>query len=70
MPATCSDDTDELLDRTGRGDDRARDLLMARHRARLRTMIAVRMDPRFAARVDPSDIVQEALADANQLLTV
>jgi RNA polymerase sigma-70 factor (ECF subfamily) len=27
-------------------------------------MVAVRMDPRLAARVDPSDIVQEALADA------
>jgi RNA polymerase sigma-70 factor (ECF subfamily) len=27
-------------------------------------MVAVRMDPRMAARVDPSDVVQEALGDA------
>jgi RNA polymerase sigma-70 factor (ECF subfamily) len=27
-------------------------------------MVAVRADPRLAARVDPSDVVQDALADA------
>ena len=27
-------------------------------------MVAVRADPRLAARVDPSDVVQEALMDA------
>jgi RNA polymerase sigma-70 factor (ECF subfamily) len=31
-------------------------------------MLAVRMDPRLASRVDPSDLVQEALADAARLL--
>jgi RNA polymerase sigma-70 factor (ECF subfamily) len=31
-------------------------------------MVAVRMDPRLAARVDPSDLVQEALMDAHQKL--
>ena len=31
---------------------------------RLRQMVTVRLDRRLAARVDPSDIVQEALADA------
>jgi RNA polymerase sigma-70 factor (ECF subfamily) len=38
--------------------------LLARHRERLRRMVAVRLDCRVAARVDPSDVVQEALADA------
>ena len=57
-------DTEELLDRTGRGDPQARQALLTRHRGRLRQMVAVRLDRRLAARVDPSDIVQEALADA------
>jgi RNA polymerase sigma-70 factor (ECF subfamily) len=57
-------DTEELLDRAGRGDDEARQRLLTRHRDRLRQMITVRLDRRLAARLDPSDIVQEALADA------
>jgi RNA polymerase sigma-70 factor (ECF subfamily) len=70
MPEVCSnDDTDDLLERTGNGDKAARGLLLGRHRTRLRTMIALRMDPRLAARVDPSDIVQEALVDANRFLS-
>src|SRR3954468_20220302 len=57
-------DTEELLDRAGQGDGEARQRLLARHRYRLRQMITVRLDRRLAARGDPSDIVQEALADA------
>jgi len=57
-------DTTELLSRAGTGDERARQQLFQRFRGRLRRMIAVRLDPRLAARLDPSDIVQEALADA------
>jgi RNA polymerase sigma-70 factor (ECF subfamily) len=34
--------------------------LLKRHRARLRRMVAVRLD----GRVDPSDLVQETLAEA------
>jgi RNA polymerase sigma-70 factor (ECF subfamily) len=59
-----SPDTDQLLERAGRGDDQARQQLLTRHRARLRRMVAVRLDRRLAARVDPSDVVQETLADA------
>jgi RNA polymerase sigma-70 factor (ECF subfamily) len=62
------DDTDDLLERTRWGDDLARNLLLRRHRARLRTMIAVRMDHRLKARVDPSDVVQEVLDEANRHL--
>jgi RNA polymerase sigma-70 factor (ECF subfamily) len=61
-------DTEELLRRAGRGDRAARDGLLERHRRRLKRMIAVRMDPRLAARVDPSDVVQETLAEADRRL--
>ena len=57
-------DTEHLLERAAAGDAAARDQLLQRHRRRLRRMVAVRFDPRLAARVDPSDVVQEALADA------
>jgi RNA polymerase sigma-70 factor (ECF subfamily) len=63
MLASC-DDTDELVARASQGDEAARHQLLDRHRARLRRMVAMRLDPRLASRLDPSDIVQEALADA------
>jgi RNA polymerase sigma-70 factor (ECF subfamily) len=61
-------DTEELLRRTGAGDRDARGALLERHRGRLRRMVAVRMDSRLAARVDPSDVVQDALAEADRRL--
>lgn len=65
MPALSKDDdTDELLERTSWGDERARDRLLERHRDRLRTMIAVRLDRRYQARIDPSDVVQDVLKEA------
>jgi RNA polymerase sigma-70 factor (ECF subfamily) len=57
---------DELLDRAGHGDGTARDQLLAYYRQRLRKMVAFRLDRRLAARVDPSDVVQEVLAKAAQ----
>jgi RNA polymerase sigma-70 factor (ECF subfamily) len=59
-------DTDALLDRAAGGDDSARQHLLARHRTRLKRMVAVRMDRRLAARIDPSDVVQEVLAEADR----
>ena len=67
MPAHPPD-TEELLQRAGDGDPSARQQLLSRHRDRLRRMVAVRLDPRLAARVDPSDVVQEALMVADQKL--
>ena len=58
-------DTDELLRQAAGGDPGAREGLLARHRDRLRKMIAWRLDRRFAARVDPSDVVQEVLLEAS-----
>src|SRR4051812_31816583 len=57
-------ETDALMHRAGGGDAAARQQLLARHRARLRRMVAVRLDRRLAARVDPSDLVQDSLAAA------
>jgi RNA polymerase sigma-70 factor (ECF subfamily) len=62
-------DTAELIERAGRGDASARQELLVQHQARLRQMIAVRMDSRLGARLDPSDVVQEVFADACQKLS-
>jgi RNA polymerase sigma-70 factor, ECF subfamily len=69
MKATQQPDTEELIRRAGTGDPEARQQLLARHRGRLRQMVALRINRRMAARVDPSDVVQEALADAAQSLS-
>jgi RNA polymerase sigma-70 factor (ECF subfamily) len=61
-------DTDELLRRSQAGDRHARGMLLQRHRKRLRRMVARRLDRRLAARLDPSDIVQEVLAEADRRL--
>jgi RNA polymerase sigma-70 factor, ECF subfamily len=63
--ATSEIPTEALLDLAGRGDDAARELLFARHRARLKRMVAARIDGRLAARIDPSDVVQETLFEAS-----
>jgi RNA polymerase sigma-70 factor, ECF subfamily len=62
------DDTDQLLRNAAAGDVEAIGKLLARHRDRLRRMIALRLDPRLTARVDASDVVQEALTDAARKL--
>ena len=50
--------TDVLLQRVADGDATAASELLDRHRHRLRRMVAVRLDDRVSARVDPSDVVQ------------
>jgi RNA polymerase sigma-70 factor (ECF subfamily) len=62
-------DTDQLLEQASQGDGAARQQLLVRHRQRLRQMVAVRLDRRVSARVDPSDVVQEALAEADRKLS-
>jgi RNA polymerase sigma-70 factor (ECF subfamily) len=59
-----SPDTDELLLRASQGEDSARGQLLNRHWERLRRMISIRLDRRVAARVDPSDVLQQTLAVA------
>ena len=60
--------TDLLLSRIGQGDAAAGPTLFAAHRRRLRQMIAVRLDPRLSARLDPSDVLQDVFAEASQRL--
>jgi RNA polymerase sigma-70 factor (ECF subfamily) len=69
MTETQDWDTDTLIRKARLGDQAARQQLLVRHRNRLRQMVALRLDPRVAARVDPSDVVQEALADASRKLS-
>lgn len=64
MPEANQPDTDELIERARGGDAAASAALLDVHRTRLRRMIAVRIDPRLARRVDPSDVVQDTLTTA------
>jgi RNA polymerase sigma-70 factor, ECF subfamily len=68
MTASQSPETEELLERATRGDPQAIEQLLTRYRPRLRQMVMVRMDPRLKSRIDPSDVVQEALMDASRML--
>jgi RNA polymerase sigma-70 factor (ECF subfamily) len=61
-------DTEQLITAAAAGHAEARNQLLERNRGRLRQLVAVRLDRRAAARVDPSDVVQEALTDAAQRL--
>jgi RNA polymerase sigma-70 factor (ECF subfamily) len=61
-------DTDELLRRTCQGNAGARDQLLGRHRSRLKKLVAYHLDRRLAARVDPSDVVQDVLIEAARKL--
>jgi RNA polymerase sigma-70 factor (ECF subfamily) len=61
--------TERLIALAVTGDSAARQGLLALHRDRLRRMVAVHLDRRLLARLDPSDVVQEALMDAAQKLS-
>jgi len=62
--APDSMETRRLLEAVQKGDARAFDRLFARHRPALRQVIALRLDPRLRARIDPSDVVQETQMEA------
>lgn len=59
-----STETQDLLRQAGAGDRQAFDRLFARYRSYLRQVIALRLDPKVRARVDPSDVVQETQLEA------
>ncbi len=63
-----SHDTQQLLELARQGDASAVDRVLARHRAAVRRMIQLRMDPALGRRVDASDIVQEVLIEAHRRL--
>ncbi len=61
-------DTEDLVHRAAKGNETAMQQLLNRHRNRLKRMVAVRMDPQLNARFDPSDVVQDVLAEAARKL--
>ncbi len=63
------DETCNLLDGAKQGDKQAVELLMDRHRDSLHRMVECRLNRGVAARVDASDIVQEALLTASRRLS-
>jgi RNA polymerase sigma-70 factor (ECF subfamily) len=69
IPTTTNQPDPHLIDRASRDDGQeARRELLEGYRDYLRRMVAARLDRRLAPRVDPSDVVQEALADASRRL--
>jgi RNA polymerase sigma-70 factor (ECF subfamily) len=62
--ADNSAETARLLEQARAGDRTALNELFARHRARLRRMVELRLDGRLQARIDASDVIQEALVEA------
>lgn len=57
-------ETERLLKQAGGGDRGAVERLLDKHRSYLRDVVAMRIDPQTAKRVDPSDIVQETQLEA------
>src|SRR3989441_7734059 len=62
------DDTHQLLRRAAAGNQEGWAILLARHRARLRRMVALRLDQRLQGRIDASDVIQEAYLEASARL--
>jgi RNA polymerase sigma-70 factor (ECF subfamily) len=62
--ADNSAETVRLLELARAGDRAALDVLFARHRTRLRRMVELRLDRRLQARIDASDVIQEAYVEA------
>lgn len=58
----------ELLQRARGGDHDALNELFARHRERLRRMVAMRLDWRLQARIDASDVIQDAFVEVTRRL--
>jgi RNA polymerase sigma-70 factor (ECF subfamily) len=63
-----SSETHRILERAAQGDGQVLGTLLARHRDRLRRMVALRMDRRLQGRIDPSDVIQEAYLEASARL--
>jgi RNA polymerase sigma-70 factor (ECF subfamily) len=70
MNPTPSDsaETERLLEQAGKGDQQAFEALFSKHRDFLCSVVEMRLDQRLRQRLDPSDVVQEAYADAYRRL--
>ena len=58
----------DLIERARAGDRAALNALLARHRDRLCRMVEMRLDSRLQARLDASDVVQEAYVEVTARL--
>lgn len=63
-----SQETEALLEEAAAGDARAGERLLQRHRPRLREFVEVHLEPALRARLDASDVVQEAQIEAARRL--
>jgi RNA polymerase sigma-70 factor (ECF subfamily) len=63
-----SEETQRLLASARGGDAAARSALLEKHREALRRLVAMRLDRAVQRRVDASDIVQDALVEADRRL--
>lgn len=63
-PTLDSAETATLLEQARQGCPEALDALLRRHRDDVHAFVSLRMDPRLARRIDPSDVVQESLLEA------
>ena len=61
--ANNSTDTVRLLERARAGDPDALNEIFTRYRDRLRRMVALRLDWRLQARIDASDVIQDAYVE-------
>jgi RNA polymerase sigma-70 factor, ECF subfamily len=61
-------DTVRLIERAQAGDRDALNELFSRHRERLRRMVEMRLDWRLQARIDPSDVIQDAYLEVAERL--
>lgn len=64
MEPSATDDDLRDLRRAAAGDDAGWRAVVERHRNRLKRLADFRLDDRLRSRIDPSDVVQEALVDA------
>lgn len=63
-----SADAVDLVERARLGDANALNTIFTRHRARLRRMVDIRLDHRLKARIDASDVIQDAYLEVAQRL--
>lgn len=61
-------ETNQLIESIAEGQLAAVNTLLERFRARLRNVVELRIDDRVRGRFDPSDVVQDALAEAAERL--
>jgi RNA polymerase sigma-70 factor (ECF subfamily) len=66
--ANDSTDTMRLIERLRVGDREALNEVFTRHRGRLRRMVEMRLDWRLQARIDASDVIQDAYVEVMRRL--